>query len=496
MNKNRRDSTLPQKCYAILPNDGSLVIITQDVPGYTHSPLDQGDRQKNRAIADEKNRELGGVTPEQEEAMITGTIFGWEFVRMVEEDPTRLMSQIFRVEISRPGSFGEGTSSTLSLPATPYELLDALDKARVTDERVIYSTEIIDCRLNYPSQLSSPSTNLYELNHLAHRLSTLSEWELDCFEGMVMMDAVRTGYAPIPVDRLINMTYSTSDCHVVYEADNDALLGRFYADNGFVKELETLPERIFPWLDYGKIGKEMREGEGGVFTPNGYVVQNGEIEEVYQNGGAIPTQRPDYAVLLKVTKGFFNGPEYDNDLVTFLKLPTSDDELFRAVGEVEAASPEECAYSALDCIVPRLTEKISDALEETDGDCYGLVSELARQLQKLDSEGGIPKYKAMLEAASEDISLVEVLDLCRETERFSLMREMSSPSDYAAKEVQRLMSHENDEGLEKYFDLPEYGHYIMEKNGISETSYGLLEPLEGQTVEECLGRPEHHITLE
>lgn len=65
MNKNRRNNPLPLRCYTILPDDGSLVIITQDVPGYTRSPLDQGDRQKNRAIANAENIELGGITPEQ-----------------------------------------------------------------------------------------------------------------------------------------------------------------------------------------------------------------------------------------------------------------------------------------------------------------------------------------------------------------------------------------------------------------------------------------------
>lgn len=405
------------------------------------------------------------------------------------------MNKIFEIEISRPGSFGEDTLSTLSLPATPYELSDALDKARVTDERIIYSIEIIDCKPDKLPLFFSPSVNLYELNHLAQRLSAFNKWEMDCFEGMIRMDALEIGCSPITVERLINMTHSTETCQVVYEASNDEALGRFYAEYGFVPELEPLPERIFPWLDYGKIGKEIREGEGGVFAPNGYVVQNGEIVQAYQSGDAIPPQKPDYTVLLKVTKGFFNYPEYDNDLVAFLKLPAGDEELFRAAEEVKAASPEECAFSAVDCIVPRLTEKISDELEATECDCYCLVRELARHLQKLESEGGIPTYKAMLEAAPEDISLVEALDLCRQTVGFSLMREMGSPLDYATKEIQRLMSYEGDEGLEKYFDLPRYGHFPMEKNGISATSYGLLEPLDCQTVEECLGRSEHHITL-
>lgn len=205
--------------------------------------------------------------------------------------------KIIELEISRPGSFGSNTSSTIALPATPYELLDALDRARVTDERVIYSTEILRCELDYLPQFLSPNSNLYELNHLCQRLASLSDWERDCFEGMVMMDAVQTSYAPIPLDRLINMTASMEHCQIAYEAHNDESLGKFYAENGFVPQLDSLPDNIYAWLDFGKIGKEMREGEGGVFTPSGYVVQNGMIARLYQSGDAVPTEKPDYTVL-------------------------------------------------------------------------------------------------------------------------------------------------------------------------------------------------------
>lgn len=49
-----------------------------------------------------------------------------------------------------------------------------------------------------------------------------------------MMDAVKTKYAVIDVDNLINMTYSTEYCQIAYKAHDDASLGKFYADNGFV----------------------------------------------------------------------------------------------------------------------------------------------------------------------------------------------------------------------------------------------------------------------
>lgn len=87
-------------------------------------------------------------------------------------------------------------------------------------------------------------------------------------------------------------------------------------------------------VGYAKIGQEMRESEGGVFTPHGYVVRNKEIVQKYQGGDAILTENPDYTVLLRVTKNYFNEPENDNDLVAFIKLPDDDLALFQAVETV------------------------------------------------------------------------------------------------------------------------------------------------------------------
>ena len=403
--------------------------------------------------------------------------------------------RIMELEISRPGTFGSNTSSTIALPATPYELLDALDRARVTDERVIYSTEILRCELDYLPQFLSPSSNLYEMNHLSQRLASLSDWELDCFEGMVMMDAIQNSYALIPVDRLINMTASMEHCQIAYEAHNDESLGKFYTENGFVPQLDSLPDNIYAWLDFGKIGKEMREGEGGVFTPHGYVVQNGMIARLYQSGEAVPAEKPDYTVLLRVTKGYFNDPKSDNGLSALLKLPAGDQELFQAVKEVDAISPEDCSFVAVDCAIPQLTEKITDELEATNGDCYGLVNELAGQLRHLDREGGIPAYKAMLAVAPEDISLDEALDLAYQTDEFRLLRETATPADYAKAELAKCTIPLKEELFASDAALCSYGERLMERDKASSTEYGALVSRGGRTVEQCLNRPEPQMEM-
>ncbi len=417
--------------------------------------------------------------------MIKGAILGWEFAGTTA-DGSEQPGKIMELEISRPGSFGAETSTTLALPATPHEILDALDKARITDDRVIYSIEITNCKLDYLPQFIAHSTNLYELNCLAARLSAMSEWELDCFEGLTMMDTIE----PIMPHRrgaLINMTHSTADCQV-YEAHDNESLGRFYGKTVCATARQRL--KNLPWLNYEKIGKEAHDAEGGVFTPSGDVVQNGEIAQVYKSGDAIPTEKPDYTVLLKVTKGYFNDPEYDNDLTAFLKLPAADEDLYQAVDEVEAASPKECAFSAVDCAIPRLTEKITDALEDMNLDT---VSELAAQLQKLRAEGRLPTSKAMLESAPKDISLEDALDLTYQAGEFRLLREIASPEDYAKAELAKCTIPLKEELLSQ--NLYRYGEKLMEHNKAAATDYGILYSPSGQTVEQCLVRPNRHLEM-
>lgn len=396
------------------------------------------------------------------------------------------MSRMFEIEIGRPGNPG---AASLTLPAAPWGLRDALDIARITDKRDIYTVETLSCRLPYLVKFIPESANLYELNHLAQRFSELDDWQLDCFEGMVKMGAEK-GAASIPVERLINFTHSLENCQIAFDVSNDKELGKFYVDNDFPVIPEGLPEVMYDMLDYESIGRKMRMGEGGVFTGKGYVVHSGSIAEVYHSGDAVPREKPDYAVLLRVTKGFFNDPEYDNDLTVFLKLPAKDGDLDRAVEAVGAVSPEECAFAAEDCIVPILTELISDTLYATEGDGYGAVDELAVQLQTLEQCGELATCKAMLAAAPDDLTLDEALDLSSQTGNFALLREADDPADYARVALEQCDIPLREE-LIAGANLHRYGQKLMERDMAVPTLYGFLSPLDGQTVEQCLGRPAH-----
>lgn len=367
----------------------------------------------------------------------------------------------------------------LSLPAADYELLDALEKAGITNERDIYSVKVTGSKASYLPQFIPDSANLYELNILAGRLAAMSAWELDCFEGMVMMDALKTDYAPIMVERLINMTHSTADCQIAYEAHDDETLGRFYDENDFVPELEVLSEKAFSWLDFSKIGKELREAEGGVFTSSGYVVHSGEMIRQYSSENLIYPQKPDYVFLLEIATLPQSNEPNDQNCVT-VKLPCTEETRRAALSKIGADSIEGCCFYKYESTLPQLSEAFG-FLEDIDQ-----LNELAHVFTGFTKEQACI-YKAILNAAPKDITIPEALELSGQIQNFSVIREASTPAEYAQYMLSKYCIEQQDE-LFSCANLQRYGEKLIAEKGIVLTDYGVLWSMDGQTVEQCLNR--------
>ena len=68
---------LPEQCCSILASTGELIVIKRGERGYYRSEWNTDSREENKNIADFANRRMG-ITPAQLEAMVCGSMCGWD----------------------------------------------------------------------------------------------------------------------------------------------------------------------------------------------------------------------------------------------------------------------------------------------------------------------------------------------------------------------------------------------------------------------------------
>jgi hypothetical protein len=93
------------------------------------------------------------------------------------------LRKILNVYLARANTPYSEAYADLDLPASPYELLDALDKLRLDEGEAPYLqiNEYYDFEELAP--LLSGDAGLYELNALAQKLSELDERQQVSFQG-------------------------------------------------------------------------------------------------------------------------------------------------------------------------------------------------------------------------------------------------------------------------------------------------------------------------
>ena len=204
--------------------------------------------------------------------------------------------KIFQVYLAKADVPNNDAYATLDLPASSWELWDAIEKVRLKDGEELYMEieDYYDFSCLAP-HLSGLDITLMELNNLAAHLSELDELQQIGINGLLQIAVERKRWENagiLTVQDMRDLSVSADCCHVA-DVTDDAQLGRFYAENDFVPEVNGLPNELFEMLDFAKLGKKMRIEEGGVYTGNDYVVQSRNLRTAPPCQKGLP-QKPDY----------------------------------------------------------------------------------------------------------------------------------------------------------------------------------------------------------
>ena len=351
-------------------------------------------------------------------------------------------------------------------------LADLASPELVTDEAFHLITGALLMAKYYGFEYLAPhlmelDASLNELNDLAGRLAVLDETEQEAFDGLLRLEIQRkvesNGSILTMQDmRTLAVSAGADCCHVV-GATSDAELGRFYAENGFMEELDGLSDDVFEMLDFGKIGKALRTGENGTFTRSGYVVKHSELVTAPPCAKELP-EKPEY--LFRLTLGLH--PDLEDDRTVTLELPASAEALREVQKQLGADGWEGAMVLDYDGIIPQAAE-FADLPMELDA-----FNDFAEVVEAMPSrEKQIPKLKALLEHF-EVTDLATAAGLAEHIGDYILTPEISSPQEAAIDELNFTMDVHSAELLLPHVNLFTYGNEIIKDDNAALTSYGLL----------------------
>ena len=382
--------------------------------------------------------------------------------------------KIFEVYLAKEGIPNNEAYAKLNLPASPWELWDAMDKVRLQTDDILYM-EIEDYfAFGYLAPyLDGLEISLNELNDLAALLSVLDEVQEAAFEGLFSMDVqkkVNANGGIITLQDLRNLAVSTkTDCYHVVEAADDAQLGRFYAANEFIPELDGVSNEVFEMLDFAGIGRMMRCSENGVFVNSLYVLRDGELTTAPPVQKTLP-EKPGY--LFRLTLGLC--PDFGGDRTAVLDLPASEEALAAAQEQLGTLNWENTAVLNYDGILPNAAvfADLPSELEE-----FNAFTKAARDIPRSE----VPKLKALLEQF-EVRDIETALFLTEHLADYILTPEISSPQEAALDQLCFIMEREEAVRLIPYVNLYAYGCDIIKEDNATPSPYGLLHRADYQPM--------------
>lgn len=380
--------------------------------------------------------------------------------------------KILRVYLAKNDTPYSAAYAKLELPASPWELWDAMEKVRLKDGEELYMEieDYYDFSCLAP-HLSGLDITLMELNNLAAHLSELDELQQIGFNGLLQIAVERKRWENagiLTVQDMRDLSVSADCCHVA-DVTDDAQLGRFYAENDFVPEVNGLPNELFEMLDFAKLGKKMRIEEGGVYTGNDYVVQSRNLRTAPPCQKGLP-QKPDY--LFRLMLGLH--PDIGDDRTVMLILPAAEAELLDTQARLGTLNWENTVVLNYDGILPNAVF-FADLPSELEA--FNALAKAVRDMPRSE----MTKLKALLEQF-EVRDIETAMRLTEHLDDYILTPDLSSPQETAIDQLRFMTDEHSVELLIPHVNLYTYGCDVIKEDNAVLSPYGLLHRADYQPM--------------
>ena len=349
----------------------------------------------------------------------------------------------------------------LTFPVSQYEMMDAFEQIRTNMPGDVYwQVDEFYC-FDYLAPHLDENMSIFEFNSLTEQLSKLDERQEIAMEGLLNMAVqkhMQEHSGIITVPELMMLASNVEHCHVLADVHSDEALGKFYVENGFLDDLDALPDSAYALLDYAKIGKQMREDESGVFTLHGYVVRTEELQP-------LPEHEPQREISYMIRLTLMN---HENEQKTaVLDLPATEQRLLEVQEELDAPEWYDAQFTGCDAIVPQMNTLLTDVED------LPRINELAQSLQELKASGQLAKFKAVV-SATQCETLDDVFDRIEKLPQYCFETKIRDKDALVRDELEFVLGGRDADLIYKHLNREAYAEDVLKQYGAELTPYGMV----------------------
>jgi len=434
-------------------------------------------------VTAESEVEIATMSPHEVEVHLNGKHFNTylvkekKFKHNIVREPEENSAFNIDVLIIQPKIYEEYNQyqgAQLRLPASEYEIKDALLRARVSadtkgyeiKECILYDKDIMSQYLLHDED--NPVT-IEKINYLARIMNRFDRHEHELFKGYMAMK----GSFVLSIKDLINIAYNLHCCELIYDIDSDEMLGRYFADNGMLEWLGDAHELIWKFLDYRKIGEEMRRSDNGIYTESGYFVFNDkEYSEIY-DGKNFPETFIDDGYIFKLLIAKKNTQDHNDG--KWLSLPASKEGKQNFLREIGADSFDDCVLFALQSMETNFPMCVTGLSQ------IGLLNSLAHRMRDMAKSNELAKYMAVLEGFGFE-TVEEAVSYANRLGDYELYSKPSTVIEYAKDFVKSAYGGAVPDAMYRHLNFATYAEDLIAEQELALSEYGVVRHNEKKEI--------------